>query len=522
MNRLILLTLAIFFLLYWASLVNANDQHESVGERIKLSYLGAYKLGPYNSGAAEIASFDPTTKRVFVTNSHDRSVDVISLIKPDSPKLDFSINLTQYGAINSVAVKNTMVAIAVSAKRPQDNGLILLFSTGGEMLNKFTVGPMPDMVTFSADGKYLLSANEGEPNADYSIDPEGSISIIELQKDLKALSQESVQTADFKQFNRDNIDPNIRIFGKNASVAQDLEPEYISISPDSTTAWVSLQENNALAEVSLKHAQVKRLYALGYQDHSAKLNGFDASDKDQQINIKSWPVKGMYQPDSIATYEAKGEFYIVSANEGDARDYEGFSEQSRVKNLNLEPLLKSQNLQYDEQLGRLKVSVVGADPDQNGLIDTLYSFGSRSFSIWNQDVVQIYDSGSQFEQITARDYPKLFNLGDRRSDDKGPEPEALTIGKIGDSSYAFIGLERTGGIMTYNITEPENSFFVDYLNTISPHLERSDPMAGDIAPESLVFISAADSPSAQPLLIAANEGSGTLSIYRIDRTDPKD
>jgi len=515
----------IFFtaLLLLLSSTNAipHGQHKSLGERIKLSALGSYKAGPYRSGAAEIASFDPETQRVFVTNSHTNSVDAISLAKPESPIFDFSIDLKTHGAVNSVAVKNALVAIAVNAKQPQENGQILVYNTQGDLINTFEAGPMPDMVTFSPNGQHILSANEGEPNQDYNLDPEGSITIIDLTAKVEELTQDAVRTADFRAFTRNNIDSRIRIFGKNASVAKDIEPEHISVSPDSRTAWVSLQENNALAEVSIKHGKVKRLHALGYQDHTLDINSFDASDKDNVIAIKPWPVKGMYQPDSIASYEVGGDLFIVTANEGDARDYKGFSEEKRVADLALDSALKQRGLQQNDQLGRLKVSTVSADADENGLVDTLYSFGSRSFSIWNQDVVQVFDSASDFESITARDYPTLFNYRDGCSDDKGPEPEALAIGQVGDSTYAFIGLERTGGIMVYNITVPENAFFVDYLNTISPKLKESDSKSGDIAPEGLVFVNAVDSPNGQPFLISANEVSGTLSIYKIDMAEPK-
>lgn len=503
------------------SAAGAHGQHKTLGDRIRLSQLSTYKLGPYDSGAAEIASFDPETQRVFATNNHAHSVDAISIVKPESPKLKFRIDLKQYGEINSVAVKNSVVAIAVAAKKPQENGSILIYNTDGMRLNQFEAGAMPDMVTFSPNGKHIIGANEGEPNDDYTVDPEGSITIIDLDGDLRKLTQASARTVNFNQFTRNNIDSGIRIFGKNASISQDLEPEYITVTADSKTAWVSLQENNALAKVNLVRGRVEKLYSLGYQDHSLSANGLDASDKDEKINIRPWPIQGMYQPDSIASYQVGGKSFIVTANEGSSRNYSGFSELLRVKNLTLDSSLKEQGLQANEQLGRLKVSTIGADSDNNGLSDTLYSFGSRSFSIWNQDIVQVYDSASEFEQITARDYPKLFNNRDQFSDDKGPEPEALAIGKVGKSIYAFIGLVQTGGIVVYNITVPEKTFFVDYLNTISPDLEPNDPHAGDIAPESLVFISAANSPNDQPLLVSANEVSGTLSIYKISQAEAK-
>lgn len=344
----------------------------------------------------------------------------------------------------------------------------------------------------------------------------GRLPLLTYEGDVRELDQRSVRTANFKSFNRDNIDPEIRIFGKNASVAQDLEPEYITITDDSKTAWVSLQENNALAKINIEQGRVLKLYALGYQDHSKTNNALDASDKDNTINIRAWPVKGIYQPDSIANYTVAGKTYIVTANEGDARNYAGHSEVRRIADLALDENLMLKGIKRIEQLGRLKVSNIAADSDGNGRIDTLYSFGSRSFSIWNQEGVQVYDSASEFARITARDYPLLFNKGDKRSDDKGSEPEALTLGKIGHSIYAFIGLERTGGIMVYNITKPEDAFFVDYINTIDPQLKPSAPNAGDIAPEGLAFVNAKDSPTGKPFLISANEVSGTVSIYQIE------
>ena len=522
-SRSLKLSISIALVLFLPNIASPHGQHKPLGERIKLSALSSYKIGPYQSGAAQDASFDAATQRAFVTNSHAKSVDAISLSQPKSPIFDFRIDLKDYGSINSVAVKNAFVAIAVGAKNPQESGKILLYDTQGNFLNSFKTGAMPDMVVFSPNGRHILSANEGAPNQSYDSDPEGSITIIDMRlKPDGSIQKAMVRTADFKAFHHGNIDPAIRIFGKNATVAADLEPEYITISSDSKTAWVSLQENNAIAELSIEHGRVKKIFALGYQDHSRVVNAIDVSDKDGDITIQPWPISGLYQPDAIASYEIDGETFIVTANEGDERDYEGFSEVQRVADLALEPELKKVVAQNNDELGRLKVSTVNADTDHNGLVDVLYSFGSRSFSIWNQDLVQVFDSGSQFERITGRDYPTLFNHKDTQSDEKGPEPEALVLGQVGESTYAFIGLESTGGIMVYNITVPEKAFFVDYLNTISPSLKPSDPQAGDIGPENLIFVNSSDSPSGQPFIISANEVSGTLSIYQIDRATPKD
>ena len=514
-------TIKFSFLLTLSFLLGSytNSADLNAGEHIKLRYLSHYPSGELK-GSAEIVSFDHASQLAFVTNGLARSIDAISLAKPELPFLEFRINIKPFGFPNSVAVKNDLVAVAVANNNPQANGWIVIFNTKGEYLNKFSAGPMPDMVTFSPNAKYVLSANEGEPNDAYDIDPEGSITIVDLVDDVRKLTQKNVRTADFKVFTRASLDPWVRIIDNNASVAQDLEPEHISISADSKTAWVSLQENNALAQVSLEFGRVKKIIGLGTLSHNTKSTAIDASDKDNGINIKAWPVEGLFQPDSIATFNVANDVYIVTANEGDARNYSGFSEVVRVKDLALDGALFS-NIQNTDQLGRLKVSTIEADPDGNGLADKLVSFGTRSFSIWNADGYRVYDSGSEFARITARDHPDLFNANDTRSDDKGSEPEALAIGRVGNSLYAFIGLERTGGIMVYNITQPEEAFFVDYINNFSPRLSPEASYTGDRGPESIVFVSAKNSPNGTPFIITGNEISGTVSVYQIlDRASP--
>ena len=378
------------------------------------------------------------------------------------------------------------------------------------------------MVTFTPNGRFILVANEGEPSDDYSVDPEGSISIIKVASDMTKLDQSSVKTADFKKFNDIELDPSVRVFGKNATPAQDFEPEYITVSSNSKTAWVSLQENNALAVVDIKTAKVTDIIGLGFKSFNSPETGIDASDKDKKINIKAWPVLGMYQPDSIASYKTKGKTYIVTANEGDARDYDGYSEEVRVAKAPISKVFLKQHpkIAKDKNLGRLKISTANGDTDGDGKLDQLYAFGARSFSIWDTKGQQVYDSGSQFGSIIAKRYPDLFNRGkgksDRRSDDKGVEPEALTVGKVNDQAYAFIGLERSSGIMAFNINNPKAAYFSDYFTNISPALADDDPKQGDIAPESLTFVSAKESPIKKALLLAANEVSSTLSIYLIE------
>ena len=289
-----------------------------------------------------------------------------------------------------------------------------------------------------------LTANEGEPDDDYIIDPEGSVSIIKIKKGGAAkLKQKNVKTASFAPFNSikdDLVAAGVRIFGPGASVAKDLEPEFLTVDKGSKTAWVTLQENNAIAEIDIKKAKVKKIFALGTKDHSVVGNGLDASNKDDEINIAPWPVHGLYQPDSIASYQVKGVTYLVTANEGDARDYDGFSEEARVKDLVLDPTAfpDAATLQLEENLGRLKTTTADGDTDGDGDFDELFSYGARSFSIWTTDGDLVFDSGDEFEATTAFKFPFDFNSTndendsfDNRSDDKGPEPEGVVLGEIG-------------------------------------------------------------------------------------------
>jgi hypothetical protein len=387
------------------------------------------------------------------------------------------------------------------------------------------VGALPDMVVFTPNGRHLLVANEGEPNDDYTIDPEGTVSIIDLERTRgKQAFQLSVRTVTFTRFNDAVLDPGIRIFGPGATVAQDLEPEYITVSDDSRIAWVTCQEANAIAIIDIDRAEVLNLAGLGFKDHSLPGNGLDASDRDGAIHIANWPVKGMYLPDAIASYRVGPQTFLVTANEGDTRDYDGFSEEARIGSLNLDPAIfpDAAVLQDNGNLGRLLTSTVMGFNPVTGYHDELYSVGARSFSIWTATGQRVYDSGDEFEMITAAVFPDHFNASntnndfDNRSDDKGPEPEGVVLGKLFGRTFAFIGLERIGGVMVYDISNPFKPFFVDYVNFRDFTKDVESPEAGDLGPEGLVFIEPKDSPTRKPLLVVGNEVSGTTTVYEIN------
>ncbi len=892
---------------------------QEAAQPITISPLGTYATGQLDAGAAEIVAYHAGTQRAFVVNGGDKTLDILDMSDPANPALIGQVDMTQFG----VAVHGDLVAVAVPAAEKTDLGTVIFLDPEGTLLGQAPVGALPDMLTFTADGTRVVVANEGEPNDDYSVDPEGSVSIIDLAGGVEALSADSVRTAGFGAFNDAELDARIRIYGPNATVAQDLEPEYVAIAADGTTAYVTLQENNTLAVVDLATAEVTALLPLGFKNYAAPVatletyklanlpllgttaagqeirlggfsglffegtdengrllfvthtdrgpnpeaqdvdgdgvderafalpdfqpvivrlavdpaagsveileqiglaradgtpltglpnlagepgmayadeepvdlqgnpleldplgadlegivragdgsywmvdeyrpaiyhftadgvliaryvpegsnnvetgvtvgeeaipaiyaqrranrgfeavalrdgilyafmqsaidnpdspkdrsskastlvrilafdtaagqsvgeyfyrvdggevdkiadavvmpdgaflvmerdestgaearkfvyrididaatnvlgmdlprgvelqgdaglaklgitpvaktlyvdlgaigynvvdkpeglalidattlaiindddfgvggpfdpatglieenpiptvlgvvhlapNGLDASDKDGGINIRNWPVMGMYMPDGIAAYTANGATYLVTANEGDARDYDGYSEEERLGDLVLDASIfpNAAELQRDENLGRLRVSTASTDTNGDGLVDRIAAYGGRSFSIWDTAGNLVFDSGDAIERITAEALPNGFNSSsendtfDGRSDDKGPEPESVALGEIDGRTYAFVGLERIGGIMIWDISDPKAPVFVHYAN--NRDFTVADEEAGDLAPEGIAFVPAAESPTGRPMLLVANEFSGTTTVWDV-------
>ncbi|MDO9395592.1 MAG: choice-of-anchor I family protein, partial [Herbiconiux sp.] len=527
--------------------------------RLALTPLSSYETGVFDSSAAEIVEFHAATARAFVVNAQAGVAEVLDFADPSSPSKLFDLvtagvvaadgsTIPADAVANSVAVRaDGLVALAVEASPKTDLGWVVFFDaagTGSTALGAVRAGALPDMVTFTPDGGSVLVANEGEPTEDeaYDIDPEGTVSVITVPSGLAAPAQGDVRTADFHAFEAGGsktLPAEVRVFGgrENAvnPVSENLEPEYITVAGDGATAFVSLQEANAIGVIDVASATISDIHPLGFQDFS--VTPFDASDRDDAVNITTWPVLGMYQPDAIGSYEADGATYVVSANEGDSRDWDGFSEVARVKDLGedgLAPLCAELSpFVADEQLGRLNVTTAnGLDADA-GCHSALYAFGSRSFSIWAADGTQVFDSGSDFEEITAAALPEgAFNSShdavefDNRSDDKGPEPEGLAVGTIGSRTYAFIGFERVGGVIVYDITDPAAASFVTYVNNrdfsvLDPSESAASLSAsGDLGPEGLAFVSAEESPTGAPMLLVGNEVSGTTTAFAI-AADPE-
>jgi DNA-binding beta-propeller fold protein YncE len=540
---------------------------------VSLTPVGTLKTGTFASEDprfAEINAYDPDGQRVYVVNPASGRIDIIDVSNPAAPVTPPApanlINIVQecesvLGAEacpveagnepNGVAISGNLLAVAVANAVRTNNGHAVFFELQGTakpvFLAAVDVGALPDMITFTEDGKYALTANEGEPNQAYTIDPPGTVSII----DVATISTPGgARTVGFDRFDqpgqRQKLErEGVRIFGPGASVAQDLEPEYVAT--DRNKAYVTLQENNALAIINIDDATVEKIVGLGLKDFSSAGNALDVSDQAAPLgNLVTGPLSGLYQSDAIATISERGQTYLVLANEGDAREYTGspgFIEAIRLSNnaYVLDPVVfQDQAFKVNAQLGRINVSKGSGDLDGDGDYDRIDVIGARSISIRGHQGELIWDSANFFERLSRQQdldsaaanplFSKtLFNTTnsanarDNRSDDKGIEPESVVLGIVGGTRYAFVGLERDSGIAVFDLSNPASPAFVTYANNrLFPKTGstfdacNNTGNCGDLGPEGLTFVPASQSPNGKALLIVSNEVSGTNTVWTIE------
>lgn len=519
---------------------------------LDLELLGRTAAG--GETTAEIAAFDPKNERVFVTDAGNNELDVFDFSDPTSPEAETEIDLSPYGAgPNSVVYLSGLraVAVAVEAAAVGEPGKVVVFDARkGTQLATFPAGPLPDMVTATEDERYLLVANEGEPASDGSVDPEGSVTIIDLERGLK---KAEIETAGFAGV---PLRGPVRVYTPGATVEQDLEPEYITTSGD--WAWVSIQEANAIGVLDIEEGEFVSVRSLGFKNHGLPENAFDATDTGAVPNIEPHPsVFGMYQPDAISAFTVKvrvpdrwpgdwewlgkgfdkkdrkskhdrrghdhdhdydrGPEYvtrtlIATANEGDSRDWDFFAEESRVSGLKLAPEVFPSGAGANTQLGRLTVTTTLGDTDADGEYEQLYALGGRSMSLLSPSGRVVYDTGDQLERLSATLDPGNYNKDnaasnvDNRSDNKGPEPEAVTTGEVNGHTYAFLGAERSGMVYAFDLSStPGEAEFAGWINT----------REGDLGPEGIEFVSGHQSPTGEAMLLVTYEISGTVAAYSI-------
>jgi DNA-binding beta-propeller fold protein YncE len=545
-----------------------DGQDASTG--VSLSLIARASLGA--QGAAEIVQYHKATQTIYATNSATNSIAIIAAGSITSAELSNPINLINLvvssinlpatvgtvplGNVTSIAIFGNLLAVAVPAATKTDNGFVLFYNgldnSAPAFLDSVEVGALPDSIAFTPNGGKLVVANEGEPNGDYSIDPEGTLSVIDIL--ASGEPEETAEMVTFTSFNGTQAaleaqgmhfpNPSGSTINGNAitvTVAQDLEPEYVSTTNEK--AYITLQENNGLAILDLEDLSLQ-VIGLGSKSWS-ELN-FDGQENGAVSFAKYEGLNGVYMPDSISNYEWKGATFLVTANEGDAREYffdvadeaectaamgqsydvdDGclaYSDEVKLKDLTAQAGSALETLQMDGRLDDLRVTSVLGDADGNGEYESAYTYGARSFTIWDQNGLVVFDSGDDLERITASVHGAQFNNnndeneGDSRSENKGPEPEAITVGKIGERTYAFIGAERMSGIFVYDVTNPFDAFFADYvINRDLTEGSTANDVIGDLAPESIIFVEGEFSATGEALIIVGNEVSGTVSVYQV-------
>ncbi|MFN0127999.1 MAG: choice-of-anchor I family protein [Verrucomicrobiales bacterium] len=485
-------------------------------------------------GGAEIPAFDPASRRVF--SASNAGIQVIDFTNPSAPVRLAPIDPTTLGItskdISHVIVKNGVLAASVVGHpdKTLPGTVLFLNPANGTLLGSVVVGANPDQLVFTPDGTKVLVANEAEialPSTNPAGgDPEGSISIIDVSGGFAA---PTVQTARFTAWNGQEyslLADGVRIFpGKTA--AQDLEPEYIAISPDGTKAMVTIQEASSLAVLDIATATFTNLVPTGLKNYSR--GTYDFSDRDGPSNalaieLKSGlPAFGTPMPDAISSYQAAGQTYYITSNEGDDRnDFLTTPEFTTVNALSYDlddatfPTegtpggagsagVPGTGLKGNDELGRLTVcNITGlrGDLDGDGDVDRILSYGARGFSIHDNTGKRIFESGDLLDRIIAQYFPTLWD--DSRSDNKGAEAEGVAISSLFGRTYAFIGLERAHAVAVFDVTNPMAVEFTTMIHR-----------RGDLNPESMVIIPAADSPTGNPLLLVANEVSYSLTAYEL-------
>ena len=479
-------------------------------------------LSTVSMKTAEISAFMPSKNKLFVVGDA-RVVEVVDFSNPGLPKKISEKAIP--GNASSVTVYGNLVAVSMLEDEEWKEGQVqvMRYTDSLEVLGVHRVCSQPDMIKFTPDGKNLLVACEGSPSSDFTEDPEGGIAILSVANAANAWLwvNPSISIARFNGLDTNALKAaGVRAPGVQGFV-RSLEPEYITVSDDSKWAWVSLQENNAVAKLNIAAKKVTDVFALGYTDHSKEGFAVDAVS-DGVIELKNYPLRGLRQPDGIASFTAGGKNFVLTANEGaPVNDYKAWTDVTTPSDLMQQGKL-DESVFNDALLNELKDLTVsslercdwGPERTANGKCSYMYTFGSRSMSIYDGSTGKlVWDSGELFERAIAKIAPEYFNWNskknkvkmDSRSNDKGSEPENVTVGIVGKRRYAFVGLERTSGIAVIDVTDPVAPKLIDYY---------LDPL--DRGPEGILFIPADKSPLAdQALLVVGYEYSKTLSIYTV-------
>lgn len=518
---------------YW---ITIGQSLREMKDTMSIEKIASFSLGTFNEagGVAEIVKFNKDNNKFYLVNGSGNppSLEIVSLgnatgtlttektvlVKEMSEKNgDFD-----YGDLTSVDINTTTkrIAVSIQEKDALKPGKILVLDYDGNYVTEYDAGVQPDMIKSTEDGRYILTADEAEPR-DKVPDAKGSVTIVDTvaNTSTQVYFDNPDVIEDGVHIRGDVTKPISDAPGTKEDAVYDFEPEYIALSGDSKTAYVTLQENNAIAVVDIATRKVTAVKDLGLKDFNEVANALDVQSN-SAIQLETVPFKGMYMPDGVSSYTVNGKTYLFTANEGDASEFR--TNASTVGAMKSKLDTNSDAYKFLDDTTAYDKVEVAADMGNDGI----YIYGGRSFSIWDAATMdQVYDSGNDFETITAERVRDYFNVSnskitmDDRSVKKGPEPEDIKVGKVGNKELAFIGLERTGGFMTYDVTDPEHPQFANYTNTrVFKGSDNKVNLDTDTGPEGLEFIPASISPTGQPLLLVAYEVGGKVGVYQINVT----
>jgi hypothetical protein len=481
----------------------------------------------FNNEAVYAHAYEQSSHRVFICQRGSNRLLVFDISDLTKVRLVKSVSLATNGnKPNDVAVMGNTVAVITQNSLPQAQGKVAFFDTNANFLNQLSVGAQPKSITFGNGSNQLLIANEGAPSDDYTIDPIGSISIVNLFGANPAmLTQANVAQIDFTLLDTVAFNDNVRIFNNaNQLPSVDLEPEQIIALSGGSQALVSLSENNALAIIDYATNTIDTVIGLGLKNFNLPNQGFDGSNLGAIKIDRQQRVFGLYNPAGIAAFTKAGSGYWLTTNQGTPRNYSAYSEVEVFKNLPLGASgFPNRSVQIrDSIIGQLEVSKE-LGKARNGFVhDSAVAFGGRSFSVWNNTGQLIWDSGDEIEQTLATLQAANFNANSfsnqsrkASSPAQGAQPNAIAIGTVDGVRYAFITLKEMGGILIYNLNNPSAPVFEQYLLDRDFNQPANDTAAGDLGPTKITFTPAGQSPNGIALLMVSSAVSGSFTIYQM-------
>ncbi|ESO96415.1 hypothetical protein LOTGIDRAFT_159824 [Lottia gigantea] len=530
----------------------------------------------FDSGTAGESAVDVQRKVLYVVGHDTAMLHVINVNNVDSLTtiLSHNFNPATEGKPLDVEFCSTPTSsvLAISFSSPlyeQAEGHVILYehvSVGNPVLvqknptdPQITVGPHPENIKFTSDCALLIVSNEGIPG-EYDgkfVDPPGSVSIISVtvaNTPISTVSFSEVDTEPQRSFLLNNhvrwmlrTEPNTNIINP---FSNNIEPEYITISPNNAYAYVTLQENNAIAKIDLENGYVNQIYPLGVKEW--RYSTFDGSDGDSGIILKKHNISSFYQPDKIAFFEWKNRLYLITADEG--KEFSVpiyfYTDFDRAKNLHtngeflVDPELDAE-LADDAQLGRLFVSQFhDGRATGSSKINRVFTFGGRGFSVFDaNNMIRQYESGDEIEKYSRLFHPNVFNGDcsdanlapfqemDFRSTLTGPSLNAIVDGDFLGRKLLIFGSGTNGILYVYELVNPVSSRAEMEFQSVHRRGSTLDTwgklyssgIIGDAGIEDLSFIPQENSPvTGSPVLLVVSSKSGSVSAYTFkDQQFPK-